>query len=235
MKNFANTIEYRQYVEKFEYIFDEQYYIDFKIIQISDCYKVKVKNYNHEYKVSKNYGYSISCQEITLLDSKENMLFHTILVFGKPFFDYVKHSNGNEYFICGNDLLNYTIYNISKNKSFNFVSEDVVNDYYDGDCDNEFWYITKWIYNPGSNMVAINGQDGMNCSTVTLCDFSEPDALPLKFENLSFHSKFRDLCGETHIYALEWTTDGSLVLFVNEEKSQELILDKQLIENIMIN
>ncbi|MDR2920344.1 MAG: hypothetical protein LBV72_13400 [Tannerella sp.] len=158
MRNYVNSIEYEKYRERYEYIFDKAYFINCKEVELTENLSVLVENYNHTYKTSKNYGHSISCQKFNLVKS-DKVIYQLKMVFGKPFFQYIKHSNNDEYFICGNDILDFSVFNISKNIENRFVSEYIVNDDAKGYFNNEFWYIKEWIYNPKNNLVAINGQD----------------------------------------------------------------------------
>jgi hypothetical protein len=231
MKNYANSIEYQTYLKQYDYIFNNAYFVNNKEIKLTEKFKVFVENYNHSYHVSKNYGYSISCQKIHLLNNENKSIYQLKLVFGTPFFQYIKHSNNDEYFICGNDLLDFSIFNISKNRETKFVSEYVVNDDTEEDCNNEFWYIKEWIYNPQNNLVAINGQDGMNCATVTVCDFTQPDKLPLIFKNLSQFVLAKH--GDYTCRACQWTEENGLELIAREKNPQTMILEEREIFDLL--
>ncbi|MFD2556088.1 hypothetical protein [Sphingobacterium tabacisoli] len=159
MKNYANSIAYKEYLEQYNYIFEKAYYMGQENHALTDNVKVVIENYNHSYDITHNYGKSISCQRIKLLDKTGNELFTTRFAFGKLFYQYILPSNSSEYFIAGNDLMEFSIYNITKSEEYKFVSECRIDEESDEDCDNEFWYITEWIYNPENNLVAINGQD----------------------------------------------------------------------------
>jgi hypothetical protein len=199
--NFANTAQYYNYLNQFEYIFNEIYFKESKEIMINNDYKYQLKKYNHYYQVGKNYYYDVNCFGIMLLKN-EKIIYETRTVFGEPFCQYIKHKNGKEYFISGNDLLDFSVYNITENEEYKYVNECLINDDFTGDCNNEFWYITDLIYNEHNNFIAINGQDGMNESTVTICDFNEPDNLPYRFKNLTeiIYKKYKATCYK----AIEW-------------------------------
>jgi len=230
MDNFAYTLQYKQYLKQFEYIFNEKYFrgINEKIIK---NYKILIEEYNHTYDVSKNYGKSISCHRIKLLVNG-NIIYENKSVFiVKPFFQYIKHKNENEYFVSGNDLLDFSVFNITKNQEYKYVNEYIINENYEGDCNNEFWYITEWKYNPKNNYVAINGQDGMNCETITIFDFTKPEKLPYHFRNLSqeIDKKYNDgTCT-----AMEWVENNGLLIKIGEEQTQEIIINEDEIEKVL--
>ena len=216
MKNYANIIEYERYLEQYNYIFDENYLKSQEEHILTDKIKLLVDNFNHSYYVTDNFGYSISCQTLQLFDKGERQIFSCKYAFGKLFYQYIRHSNENEYFISGNDLLEYSIYNITKNEEFKFISECRIDEDSEEDCDNEFWYIKKWIYNPKNNLVAINGQDGMNSKTVTLCEFTNPEIVPLKFKNLYKTIAAKGKYGICN--AIGWTENNNLEIEVGEEQ-----------------
>jgi len=157
-KNVANTEASRIYSEKYDYIFADEYFTDEQSFDLTDNYSLTIKNFNHSYDVSRNYGYSISCQQLFLKD-KQNVLFSSRFSFGKLFHHYLLHSNNNEYLICGHDLLEFTVYNISKDIKYRFLNICSIDTDSKEDCQNEFWYITTIFYNPDNNLMAINGQD----------------------------------------------------------------------------
>lgn len=225
LKNYADSIEYKKYLEQYNYIFDKDYFIDQEIHFLTDEIKLIIDNYNHSYNLTHNYGKSISCQRLTLYDNHDNQLYTTRYAFGKIFYQYIRHSNNNEYFVSGNDLMEYAIYNITKNKAYKFVSECRIDENSEEDCDNEFWYIKEWLYNPANNLIAIHGQDGMNCSTVTVCDFTNPEILPLKFKNL--YKIIADHCQDGTCSAKRWTDNNLLELEVCEENSKIIYLSAQ--------
>ena len=230
MKNYTDSIDYQLYLKKYDYIFDKVYFVNTEEIKLAENLSVLIENYNHSYKVSKNYGYSISCQKICLLKAGVE-IYELKMVFGKPFFQYIKHSNGNEYFICGNDLLDFSVFNISTNKENRFVSEYIINESTEEECNNEFWYIKEWIYNSKNNLVAINGQDGMNCSTITLCDFTEPDKFPLHFKNLI--EFVYNTHNESACTTYGWK-ENDLEIEIGEEHKQLIILKEKEILTLLV-
>lgn len=232
MKNFADSIAYEKYFEQYEYIFEKAYFVDQEVHSLTDEFKLIIDNYNHSYDITHNYGKSISCQNIKLFDKTGCQIFTSRYAFGKLFYQYIRHSNNNEYLISGNDLMEFSIYNITKNEEYKFVSECRIDEDSDEDCDNEFWYIREWIYNPINNLVAINGQDLMNCATVTVCDFAYPEVLPLKFKNL--YKTLADRYDDGTCNAVGWTDDNCLELDVCEENSKNVKLTAQKISELLI-
>lgn len=225
MKNYANSIEYKTYFEQYNYIFDQAYFENNETYFLTDDIKISIDNYNHSYDITHNFGKSVSCQSLILLDKTGNQIFSAKYAFGKLFYQYIRHANNDEYFISGNDLMEFSVYNITKNEEYKFVSECRINEDSEEDCDNEFWYIKEWLYNPNNNLVAINGQDGMNGVTVTACNFSNPETLPIKFKNLYkiIAEKYEDgTCN-----ALRWTKENDLELEVCEENSKIIRLSEQ--------
>ncbi|MGE8292584.1 MAG: hypothetical protein ACN6ON_12930 [Sphingobacterium sp.] len=231
MKNYADSIEYKKYFGQYNYIFEKDYFINQETHFLTDKIKLTIDNYNHAYNITTNYGKSISCQSITLSDKIDIQIFTSKYAFGKLFYQYIRHSNNYEYFISGNDLMEFSIYNITKNKEYKFVSECRIDENSDDDCDNEFWYIKEWLYNPTNNLVAINGQDGMNCSTVTVCDFTNPEILPIKFKNL--YKMLADEYKDGTCNAIGWTDSNFLELEVGEENSKIIKLTAQKILELL--
>ena len=97
----------------------------------------------------------------------------------------------------------------------------------------EFWYINEWIYNKNNNFVAINGQDGMNCSTITICDFTEPEKLPYNCVNLTpLIYKKHDT---TTCNSKKWLEDNGLLIVIGEELSKEIIITENELLHIFLN
>jgi hypothetical protein len=234
MKNFANSLEYKEYMDKFEYIFDKKYFVK-KIdkIIIDTTYRVSINEYNHTYNMTRNYAKSIDFHEIKLIHNDEIIYTDRVVWQVSPFFQYIKHRNENEYFISGSDLLDFSVYNITKNRQYKYIDEYMINDNYDGDSNNEFWYITKFIYNENNNLIAINGQDGMNCKTITISDFAEPEKLPYNCVNLSsaIYKKYNTSTCD----AIEWLDDNSLSMVIGEELPTEILLGEMELKNILNN
>jgi hypothetical protein len=234
MENFANSSKYKEYMKQFEYIFDEKYLkkkIDENII--NQYYKISINEYNHTYNVAKNYAKSISCHEIRLLHNDKTIYTNKIVWTVQPFFQYIKHKNENEYFMCGSNLLFFSVYNITENTEYKYIDEYMANDDYDGDCNNEFWYITELIYNKNNNFIAINGQDGTNDPTVTICDFTEPEKLPYNCVNLSpiiYKEYGRRTCNSK-----KWLEDNSLLIVLDEKYSNEIIITENELKNMLKN
>ena len=232
MDNYANSLEYKKYIEQFDYIFQKQYFKKVDEIVLNNNYKVLVINYNHTYQIGKNYYKSVSCQVFKLMDN-DKVIYQTKAVFGRPFLQYIKHKDNNEYFICGNNLLDFSVYNITKNDEYKYVNEHIINDNYHGYCNNDFWYITEWLYNKNTNFVAINGQDVMNCATVTIGNFIEPEKLLYSFVNLSslLYRKYN----EATCKAIKWLENNNLLVIIGEENSREVIITEDEINKIIKN
>lgn len=231
MKNYADSIEYKKYFEQYNYIFEKEYFINQETHFLTDKIKLTIDNYNHSYNITSNYGESISCQSIKLSDKMGNQIFTSKYAYGRLFYQYIRHSNNTEYFVSGNDLMEFSIYNITKNKEYKFVGKCRIDENYDEDCNNEFWYIKEWIYNPKNNLIAINGQDLMNCSTVTVCDFTNPEMLPIKFKNL--HKLIADKHEDGTCNAKRWTNNDFLELEVCEENPKIINLTEQNILELL--
>ena len=226
MENYANSLEYKKYLEQFNYIFRKTYYKNDNKIILYNNYNLSIKKYNHIYTIGKNYKKSVDCFEINLKKYNE-IIFKTRTVFGIPFFQYIKHKNNNEYFICGNDLLDFLVYNITKNEEYKYVNEYMINDNYEGNCNNEFLYITEWKYNKNNNFVAINGYDGYS-NIITIGDFSKPEKLPYNFQWLSPKEYGFENCT-----AIGWLEDNNLSVLTDGSKS--IIITKNEIKNILKN
>lgn len=231
MKNCADNIEYKNYLDQYNYIFEKSYFIKQEIHILTDEMKLFIDHYNHSYAITDKYGKSINAQKLILLNKQNEPIYTTKYAFGKLFYHYIRHSNNNEYLISGNDLMEFSVYNITKKEEYRFVSECRIDEDSEAACDNEFWYIKEWIYNPINNVVAINGPDGMNCSTVTICDLTTPEQLPIKFRNLC-NSLAVD--GEAEICtAIRWTKENALELEVGEENPKILLLTEQKIVDLL--
>ncbi len=233
-KNVAGSLACKEYFEGFDYIFSQKYFQKSESVSIADKYKISIDYYNHSYMVTKNSGYSISCQYLALTDIENQLLYSYKNVFGKLFYHYLAHSNGNEYLMCGLDLMEFSIYNISKNDESRFVSICRVDDDSGDDCQNEFWYITTLLYNPSNNFVAINGQDGMNCATVTLCDFSDPDDFS-SIKAISLGTFVAEKYDDPTCIALEWNENNDLLLNVCEEDGKDVLLSEKEILELFVN
>lgn len=228
-ENIAYSAEYEKYVDQFSYIFHNVYFTHQEVNSLSDNYKVVIDHFNHTYNISEKAGYSISCQLIVLMNRFEKKIYEYKSVFGKSFHYYLVHSNHNEYFICGNGLNQYAIFNITKNVEHIFADKCIVGKQW---CNSEFWYIWEMQYNPKNNLLFINGQDMMNCPTVTIADLTNPEVVPLKTKNLG--SYLVTLDNEyAFCKALSWNVDNSLTLEVGEEDPVVMNLTEMQIIEIM--
>ncbi|NDV96296.1 hypothetical protein D0T84_15445 [Dysgonomonas sp. 521] len=230
-KNIAGSEKALMHKEKYKYIFSEEYFKDRTTVGLNPDYNLVIENYNHSYKVSTNYGYHIDCQNILLQDKSSDTLFSTRFTFGKLFYHYLLHSNNNEYLVCGYDLLEFAVYDITNKTEHQFFDICNLDEDSEEDCQNEFWYIKKLFYNAENNLLAITGQDGMNVSTVTVCDFSNPDDFfSYRATNLGkyINDTYGDYCCSAHGWA-----GNKLQLSVCEENSMYIDLDESEIISLI--
>lgn len=226
MENFAGTVEHLKYLQQFEYIFSDLYFIKDLSEKIDEKYSLTIKEYNHTYEASNKFGYSISCQEYYLYNEKNELLFNTKFCFGRSFFKYLKHVNRNDYFICGNDLCDFTIFNITANIEHRFISGDLLFENYKPGCSNGFWYVTTLLYYPNGNFLVVNGQDTMNREMCVVCDFSNPDQVPYKNKSLSVFCD--DSCT-----AIKFTETG-LLIGIGEDNYVEKEIPYNILHELLI-
>ena len=86
MENYANSLQYKKYLEQFEYIFDKNYFKDKNEITIDNYYKIVIEEYNHFYNISKNYSKSVSCHQIKLYKHNIVIYENKCVFIPKPFF-----------------------------------------------------------------------------------------------------------------------------------------------------
>ncbi|WP_378411150.1 hypothetical protein [Rhodocytophaga aerolata] len=227
--NIANSIAYMKYVSQFDYIFSKAFFTHQELIALSGNYKVVIDYFNHTYTISEKVGCSVSCQLIIVLNRWDKILYQYKNVFGNPFHYYFCHSNSSEYLMCGADLLQFTIFNITKNKAHTFADKCIIDKQ---ECISEFWYISGMQYNRSNNLLFINGQDMMNCPTVTIADLTNPEIVPLHTKNLgSFLAKLDN--DYAFCKAVNWNSNNSLTLEVGEENTQVVTLTENQLFGIL--
>jgi hypothetical protein len=125
--------------------------------------------------------------------------------------------------------LDFSVYNITKNEKYKYVNEYVINRDFKGDHNDEFLWITEFIYNDRNNFIAINGRDITKKALVTVCDFNKPEMLPYKFMNLSeiIYKKYCDEDSSDSFSAAEWLPDNSLKIKIGRRENKKEIIIKE--------
>lgn len=222
VKNIYGTSKYDEWMSEYLYVLDERFFKDEEELSLTTNYTVLIKSYIHSYDTGPRSSCSISAQVVMLRDNNGKVLFQAETI-GRPFYTYILHSNGHEYFICGGGLSLFHKYDITSKTSVSFADECVA----DETCRSDFWYITDWIYNCNNNLIAINGLGTLNDSVVNICDFSDPDRLPLKVISFCRNGpkEIDDVCT-----ANAWNDDNSLKVDVGEEYCRTInISEKEII------
>ncbi len=227
MKNYTESEEYKADLLKYDYIFSDRYHIRDEIISITPLITLEI-NYFHHLEGDN----SIGCQIVTLKNDTDGILFHNKTVWGSVFYQYIKHSNGKEYFITGSGLEEYVLYNISENVSMKYVSGNTA-DKKEFNGGAQYWYLVDLKYNPENNMIAVNGQDILNSSRITVFEFKGESSFPFRFHEISGLIFDRDE-GENHV-AQQWVEHNFLQVEVTEEHRNIILLSEAEINNYIVN
>ncbi|MDO1451832.1 hypothetical protein Q0590_36520 [Rhodocytophaga aerolata] len=230
-ENIALSPQYENHQKQFDYIFQKAHLIHTTSQEVSPKYRLDIHHYHHGYLTSEKSGYSISCQQLILRNQVGESVFEYKNRFGYVFYHYLQHSNTNEYLLCGNDLHEYVVYNITRNQVHQYASPGLLQP---EKRTSHYWYIKELLYSPTADLIAVNGQDMMNCPAVTVLELDAPDVVPLKMLNLGLylgqHYEEGYFCR-----ALAWTADSGLQLWVGEEVSQTVILPVRQIRELLQN
>ncbi|MCB0762936.1 MAG: hypothetical protein KDC12_15530 [Flavobacteriales bacterium] len=230
IENIAGTKEHQAYLDKFAYIFAAEYLVRNERIPLPLGYNVSIDHYNHTFRKSEKVQHSISCQEITLRDDARQLLLTYRNVWAEPFFDLIRHSNGQVYFLCGADLTGFTLYSITKGENHPFFSRCKIDFRH---CRQEaliFWYVTDVLYHPPTDLLILNGRDTMNCATAALCDFSQPEAFPYRVANLS--SFTWQTFDDASCHAVKWDEDHRLHLTL-EERPDPVVVEAEVLQALL--
>ncbi len=226
--NIADSPAYQSYRRQFEYIFQDAYFTHSSADDLSEQYRLEIHHYNHTEWLSEKSMRSISCQKAALVSQAGETIFQYKNVFGRLFHRYLRHSNNQEYFICGNDPEQYAVCNITQKKAREYVGRCVLEPEH---CSTHFWYVREVLYDPGTDLIAFNAQDVMNCPTVTVGDWARPAVVPIKMASLGLYLN-RHYEDGYFCNALGWK-DGNLQLDVGEEVSQTVFLPQEQIREIL--
>lgn len=227
MKNYAESEEYKADLLKYDYIFSEKYHIKDETISLTPLITLEINYFHHLTEDD-----SIGCQIATLKNQTNDILFRNKTVWGHLFYQYIKHSNGKEYFITGSGLKTYVLYNITDNVSMQYVSGNTA-DQKEFNGGAQYWYLVDLKYNPENNMVAVNGQDILNCSRISIFEFKDESSFPFRFHEISGLIFDHDE-GENHV-AQKWVNGNFLQVEVTEQHRNILLLSEAEISNYVVN
>lgn len=227
MKNYAESKEYKADLLKYDYIFSEKYHIKDETISLTPLITLEINYFHHS-----EGDNSIGCQMVTLKNDTDGILFHNKTVWGHLFYQYIKHANGKEYFITGSGLEVYVLYNISENVSMKYVRGNTA-DKKEFNGGAQYWYLVDLKYNPGNNMVAVNGHDLLNCSRISVFEFKDESSFPFRFHEISGLIFDRNE-GENHV-AKQWLDGNFLQVEVTEQHRNILLLSEAEISNYVAN
>lgn len=96
-------------------------------------------------------------------------------------------TNGNDYFICGEDHQGYTIFNLTKDKGYSYLSNDISKG-------NSFVWL-EVIPSPSGMSLAVIGSYFQSDIELVFYDFSNPEELPLKEINRHHFVEFDEIEG----------------------------------------
>ena len=224
MNNYAESDEYKNFLSEFNYVFSEKYNMKNDLIKLSDKLTANIDYFIHDDK----HNRSIIRAQIVELKNYYNEIVFSTRTIGDVFYQFIEHSSGNKYFIVGSSIDNYVLYNISQNITKKYVGEHFIKDSNNYPKQELYWYIVNLFYNPVNNLIILNGQDVLNCSRVSVCDFNDDNLFPLFFYSLSSLIFGYDE-GENHI-AKNWTEENCLKVEVIEESCNTFYLTEKEIK-----
>lgn len=219
MKNYANSEEHKKVIKEFDYIFSKDFFVKNDLIKLTDKLTLNIDYFVHN---DKKNGTSTGGQAVALKNREDEVIFFTKII-GRIFYQLIEHSTGCEYFIVGASIHDYILYNVSKNITMEYIGERILDQHSHRYPKQElYWYIVNLFYNPLNNLIVINGQDILNCSRVSICDFTDINSFPLIFYRMS-NLIFGYDEGENHI-AKNWTKENHLKVEVIEESFNTIYL-----------
>ena len=226
MKNYADTDAYRTHLKQFDAVFSQAYLVKKDTIQLTKQLTLYIEHFER-----RDCNQLTACQVVCLKDKHAGTIL-TYKNIGYLFHQYIQHSNGNTYFIAGSALYDYILFDIRERTMRRYVGAQVLQGVCSGEATpNLYWYLENLVYNPVSNLIAINGSDIVNCSRIAVFDFSNTQLFPFVFYSLS-DLIFQYDEGENHT-AIGWTPDNCLEVQVAEEMCNTLYLTEKEIRNQM--
>lgn len=228
MENYADTIEYEKYMAEYDYLFEKSYFVKNKGITLSDEFRVSIDEYGTQVEPDQHFIHDIHGEQFQLLDRQGKVIYSDKYIFSRVYYTYIRHSNQNEYFICGENLSNLSIYNITERKLQRLVCSCVIDDDFKDQCAQGYQCFLDWIYNPNNNLLAIKFYFYEVGMTVAICDFSKPDELPLQVKdlNLKIISHYND--GYTQQF--RWTEENNLEIQIPEDVSISIKTAQELLQ-----
>lgn len=139
-----------------------------------------------------------------------------------------RHSNQNEYFICGGNLSNLSIYNITTRKLQRLICRCVIDDDFKDQCAQDYQCFLDWVYNPKNDLLVIKFYFYEVGMTVAICDFSNPDELPLKARNLKL--KIINHYDDGYKEPFRWTEKNDLEIQIPGDASPTVKTEQELLQ-----
>lgn len=167
INNEADRDHYKEKREKLqEYIKDKPVVYNEEFVSPSGRYRLQIGTIQSSEK--RHWDYSIG--KVDDMNNNET-LFTVHRNYPHFWHTFVKHSNGNEYLLCGEDYQGYTVINLTERE------EQVVRN--EGADTGSGFCFANVIPSPDGNTLAVDGCYWACPYDIVFYDFTEPDVVPL--------------------------------------------------------
>lgn len=173
MVNIANTVEYKNYRDKYEYIFIDEFEIGKSEIQISESDLIlKISKYCDDSLKKHNHRVLTSITRVFRSDGSFVIEFKNIDN-QVDLYKVINHKNGSNYLLYSIELYGYCVLDLRSSENYCFIPDKTINN-----GESLIWLDA--IYNAESDFIAVEGTYWASPASTSIFDFSDPSKLPLR-------------------------------------------------------
>ncbi len=211
--NVYGTPEYLETLEKYHYVFDEQYFCEEDITELPDGFSLYERTYIHrtEHAI---HASGTKCE--LRKDEKCIYSYRSCDDHHTPYKEFIFHSNGHRYYPFHVDLYGISYIDVDTLEVYNYIPRGYDNQY--GAPNGESFIVTKVCYDPESDYVAYEGCYWAGTSDVMVGNLEDP----LNFDpHLVSVNKILDPEGDD-LYDVDfgnWDADGITVKISGGEET----------------
>ncbi len=215
--NIAYTKVYEKYREEYSAVFDPKYQngnVD-EIVLPDKRHVLKITKYIDDNNIVRPYRTLASKLEIR---NEAGSVAEFDSIYEKALYTFIEHSNGRNYLIFSIDLYGYSVLDLSDYRYAHYVPESSFN------RGEETFIWTKVLYNPGNNLIAVDGCYWAGLWYTEFYDFSQPMELPLKMLCSTYDMK-KQFDTDYDVIPIQWNEDGTITL---ENETEHGIIRKNI-------
>ena len=139
-------------------------------------------------------------------------------IYEKDSYSFIEHQNGRNYLIFSIDLYGYSVLDLSDYNYVHYVPESSFSKA------EETFIWTNVLYNPGNNLIAVEGCYWAGLWYTEFYDFSRPMDLPLQ-KICSTYDMVEELDIDYDVVPVQWNDNGTIML---ENETEHGIIRKDI-------